>query len=96
MSVLQSLRAFARYRTHACYRWAAVMGDGALLCEPCTIANYRQVFRNTRDGMTGRPDNRDWQCIGLTNSGEHEGPAESCAHCDRVLFESTEDGHDEA
>lgn len=85
---LEQLRAFARYRTHAGYKWAAVMEDGELMCEPCVRGEYRQVFRATR-GDAGA--NRDFKVIGLTHSGEHEGAAEHCAHCSRELFAATDD-----
>lgn len=80
MRALDQLRALARYKTHAGYRWAAVMEDGELVCVRCVRAEYRQVFRSTRDKA------RDgWQCIGITNSGESE-ESENCAHCGRELW----------
>lgn len=83
---LESLRILARYETHSGYVWAMVADDGELICTPCVRANYRQVFRDTRDGQRS-----GWRCEGITHSGEHEGPAESCAHCGKEIFESTED-----
>lgn len=79
----RQLRAFARYQTHGGYVWAAVMDDGELLCERCVLENYRQVFRDTRDGYrTG------WNFAGLTNSGEADaGEFAICAHCARTLWE---------
>jgi hypothetical protein len=81
MKALDKLRALARYRTHAGYTWAAIMNDGELLCTPCTRENYRQVFRDTRDRARS-----DWQCVGITHSGESEN-TEYCAHCNRVIWE---------
>ena len=81
MQALELLRAFARYKTHAGYSWAAVMADGELMCERCVRENYRQCYRETRDESQS-----DWACIGLTNSGETEEPA-SCVHCNRTLWE---------
>ena len=88
MTPLAQLRAFARYRTHAGYRWAAVASDGGLLCEPCVHENYRQAYRATRDDTRS-----DWRIVGLTNSGEHDGGPlpEHCAHCNREIFEATEE-----
>ena len=88
MRTLEQLRAFARYKTHAGYKWAAVMADGELMCEPCVRSEYRQVFRATR-GDAGA--NADFQVIGLTHSSEQENEtAECCAHCGKVIFEAVE------
>jgi hypothetical protein len=76
---LAMLRAIARYETHGGYTWAAVLSDGALLCEPCVRSEYRQVFRATRDR-----ERSGWAVIGITNSGEMESH-EQCAHCGRTL-----------
>jgi len=81
MQALELLRAFARYKTHAGYFWAAVMADGELMCERCVRENYRQCYRETRDESQS-----GWACIGLTNCGETEDPA-SCVHCNRTLWE---------
>lgn len=81
MKALDQLRALARYKTHAGYAWAAIMDDGGLLCTPCTRENYRQVYRDTRDRACS-----DWQCVGITHSGESE-KTEYCAHCNRVIWE---------
>lgn len=89
MTPLDQLRAFARYRTHAGYRWAAVASDGGLFCEPCVRAEYRQVYRATRDD-----DRRSgWAVIGLTNSGDRDygQPPEYCAHCNQEIFAATEE-----
>ena len=45
---LEQLKAFVRYQTHAGYAWAAVLGDGELICERCAKANYRQMLEATR------------------------------------------------
>jgi len=83
MDALQALRALARYQTHAGYRWAAVMRDGELVCERCAAdrSTYRLMYRatKTRDGS-------DWECVGITNSGESDDGA-TCAHCNRVIWE---------
>lgn len=84
MKALDQLRALARYQTHAGYTWAAIMDDGELLCTPCTRENYRQVYRDTRDG-----NETGWACIGITHSGESES-AETCAHCNRTLWDNME------
>ena len=78
---LEALRALCRYETYAGYVWAGVMTDGDFLCVPCLRANYRQVFRATRDKA------RDgWALAGYTNSGEWDiSEAEYCAHCSKVL-----------
>ena len=81
MKALDQLRSLARYKTHGGYVWAAVMNDGELLCTPCTRENYRQVFRDTRDNAR-----TDWECVGITHSGESES-TEYCAHCNRVIWE---------
>jgi hypothetical protein len=78
--VLGMLRAFARYETHGGYAWAAVTSDGELLCEKCVRANYRQVFRETRNANTS-----GWAIAGLTHSGETD-DNETCSHCDRELW----------
>ena len=85
MQVLDLLRAFARYQTHAGYSWGAVMADGALMCERCVRENYRQVYSETKRGDSDAT-NTDWQCVGLTNSGEAE-ETEQCVHCGRTLWE---------
>ena len=78
---LRALRAFCRYETHCGYCWAAVTSDGDLLCEQCVRANYREVFRATRDhARTG------WAVEGLTHSGEADEVIEQCAHCNRPLW----------
>ena len=85
MTALELLRAFVRYKTHAGYRGAAMMADGELICEVCAIANYRQIFRDTRDKT-----NSDWQVIGLTNSGEaEEGDTAQCTHCNKILWDAS-------
>lgn len=84
MNVLEQLRNFVRYKTHGGYRWAAVMRDGALMCEHCVKDNYRQVYTATRDADGS---NSDWQVIGLTDSGESE-ETEFCAQCNKLLWES--------
>ena len=81
MSPLDQLKAFARYKTHPGYRWAAVCADGELLCEACVRENYRQVY-----GATKRQDNAQWQVVGLTNSGDDEGWT-ACSNCNKVLWE---------
>lgn len=85
MDALGQLRALARYATHGGYVWAMVADDGELICVPCVRDNYRQIFRDTRDGARS-----GWRYEGITHSGEHEGPAESCAHCGKVIFEDGE------
>ena len=83
MNALDMLRNLARYRTHGGYRWAAVMLDGALICESCAAQwdNYKLMYRATKNR-----DRSDWQCIGITNSGEAE-DTEFCAHCNKVIWE---------
>ena len=87
LSAVDQLRAFVRYKTHAGYRWALVFSDGALCCEPCAKANYRQIFRATK-AQGAAPYNSDWQVIGLTNSGESE-ETEYCEQCSKLLWEET-------
>ena len=82
---VDSLRALCRYETHGGYVWAGVSWDGELLCVPCLRGNYRQVFRATRDHAKD-----GFGLQGYTNSGEHDGPAEYCAHCGNEIFASTE------
>jgi hypothetical protein len=82
MKTIQALRNFARYKTHAGYRWAAVMSSGELLCEKCVIASYRNIYRATRDGSPGV-----FTCEGLTHCGEQEsGTVDDCADCGRNLW----------
>ena len=83
MKALEQLRSLARYKTHGGYRWAAVMRDGALICEKCAAErdNYRLMYRATKTR-----DRSDWECIGITHSGEAEA-SEICAHCGRVMWE---------
>ena len=87
MKALDQLRALARYQTHGGYRWAAVMTDGELVCERCaaTPENYRLMYRatKTRDGS-------DWECVGITHSGESE-TTEACANCDRTIWDHEPD-----
>lgn len=86
MTPLELLRAFARYKTHAGYTWGAVMADGAIMCERCVRENYRAVYSETKKGDSART-NIDWQCIGLTNSGETEDDETiMCVHCGRILW----------
>lgn len=88
MNALEQLRNLARYKTHAGYRWAAVMHDGALVCETCAAnpENYRLMYRATKSA-----DGSDWECIGITHSGEAE-TSETCANCDRVIWEIEGEG----
>ena len=105
MTGLGALRTLARGHVHGGYRWALVMSDGELICEPCSRAEYRRLFRNTlgvarcrmsSPGGNSHGFDRDWVVEGLMNSGEQnydpaEGaPAEHCAHCHRVIFEAIE------
>lgn len=78
---LRLLKSFAGYETHAGYTWALVMYDGALMCERCALANYRQIYRATRDAVSMD----DWRAIGLTNSGESE-EMETCVQCNKTLW----------
>ena len=82
MNALNQLRVFARYQTHAGYTWAAVCADGELLCERCVLANYREVYRATKD----HHGDTQWQVIGLTYSGESE-TEERCSNCNKVLWD---------
>lgn len=84
---LETLRNLARYKTHGGYVWAAVMSDGECLCIPCVRANYRQIFRATRDPR----DHSGWKVIGLDSSDAADS-AEYCAHCHREIWA----GHEEA
>ena len=78
---LRCLRALARYETHGGYAWAAVMSDGDTMCPKCVRANYRQIFRATRDRL------RDgWAVQGLANSGEAE-ETEFCCNCGKPVWE---------
>ena len=81
MTGLEALRALARYETHGGYTWAALMDDGELVCVTCIRANYRQVFRSTRDYRT-----EGWSVRALAYSGESES-TEHCAHCNKTLWE---------
>lgn len=78
---LRALRTLARGQVHGGYRWAAVMSDGALICETCTRENYRQMFSSTRDGAGD-----GWDVEGLTHSGETESD-EFCSNCNKLIFE---------
>jgi hypothetical protein len=78
---LETLRALCRYETHGGYVWAGVMSDGELLCVSCLRAEYRQVFRATRDN-----DESDFALVGYANSGESE-ETEYCAHCNAPVWE---------
>ena len=80
---LETLRALCRYETHGGYAWAGVMDDGELLCVPCLRAEYRQVFRSTRDAHAD-----GWQVVGYANSGDSES-TEYCAHCNAPVWEET-------
>lgn len=85
---LEALRALCRYETHGGYVWAGVMTDGQLMCVPCLRANYRQVFKATRDMVNERGTSGDgWAMEGYTNSGETE-DTEYCSHCDKQLWEA--------
>ena len=77
---LEQLRALARYQTHGGYVWAPVTSDGALLCVPCVRANYRQIFKATRDN-----DFSGWAISGITRSGESDA-TEHCDHCNRAIW----------
>jgi hypothetical protein len=79
-SELEALRTLCRYETHGGYTWAAVMSDGELMCVPCLRANYRQVFRATREHSRS-----GWALDGYTNSGNADS-AESCCNCNELLW----------
>lgn len=74
-SPLRPLWIVTRYWGHGGYTWFAVMDDGELMCAECLRANYRQIVRSTLDRAGD-----GWQVVGVTNSGELEGP-EQCAQC---------------
>lgn len=78
---LESLRALCRYETHGGYTWAGVLSGGELLCVPCLRAEYRQVFRATRD-----QDKSGWALVGYANSGESES-TEYCVNCNKPVWE---------
>ena len=83
--IVDALRALCRYETHGGYVWAGVMQDGELMCVPCLRANYRQVFRATRDPR----DQSGFALRGYTNSGESS-QTEHCAHCNEAVWEHDE------
>ena len=82
MKALQQLRALRRGNVHAGYRWAMIAGDCELICENCVEENYEQIYRATLNPAHGR----DWQCVGVTYSGESE-TTERCAHCSKTIWE---------
>ena len=86
---LELLRALRRGKIHGGYRWAMVCADGELLCEGCVVENYRQVFRATYEASRRPSHSREWQCVGLANSGESE-TEEYCAHCQNQLWAEPE------
>lgn len=90
---LEQLRALARGKVHGGYRWMAVMADEECICEACVTKEYKLIYRATRYPTTA-PDNAQWQCIGITNSGEAESN-ENCAHCGRLYFEVERDSDPE-
>lgn len=82
--LLEALRTLARYQTHPGYVWAMVADDGELVCTPCVRANYRKIFRDTRDNT-----HSGWCCMGIIGSDSHESETdECCAHCGKVMFEA--------
>jgi hypothetical protein len=85
---LEQLRILCRYETHGGYIWAAVMSDGDLMCTTCVRANYRQIFRATRDGSKD-----GWSLMGLTYSGESD-DSEVCAHCSEIVWEKENSEHE--
>jgi hypothetical protein len=101
MNALDQLRALRRGKVHAGYRWAAVMADGESICETCVEKEYSLIFKNTwlarrraREGAGPLfqywPDSQ-WQCIGVTHSGEHEDESPLlCVHCNGTIFEGVE------
>lgn len=86
-SALDLLHAFARYKTHPGYVWAAVCADGGCLCENCVLENYRAIYRAT--ARIGGYRDSQWEIAGLTNSGESE-TAEFCANCGKELWSDAE------
>ncbi len=88
---LGALRNFARYKTHGGYTWAAVMADGELMCETCVRDNYRRIYRETLEAARTWRCDADWQCVGLTNSGESE-LTETCTNCNSELWEYEDPG----
>jgi hypothetical protein len=83
MRPLDQLRNLARGKVHAGYRWGAIMADGGFVCEPCVRKEYKVIWRATR--YTKFPD-RQWQCVGVVNSGDAEAD-ETCDHCGKLHFE---------
>lgn len=77
---IDHLHALCRYQTHGGYVWAAVMSDGELMCTPCVLDNYRQIFRATRDNA-----HDGWAFSGLANSGESDA-TETCCQCNREIW----------
>jgi hypothetical protein len=60
------------------------MSDGETMCTRCVRANYRQIFRATRDSAR-----EGWAVEGLAHSGESE-QTEYCCHCNGKLWEVQE------
>lgn len=71
---------------HPGYTWYAVASDGALLCEACCRANYRQIAAATLTADRG-----GWAVVGVTYDGEME-EGEACAHCGKHLGPEAEVG----
>lgn len=78
---LEALRIIAKGKVHGAYCWAAVMSDGALLCETCVRKEYRQIFKVTRDHVDD-----GWAVQGIANSSESD-CTEVCANCTRTIWE---------
>lgn len=93
MDALTQLRHLARGSVHGGYRWMAVMADGSMICEACTRKEYKLIYRATAYPHTA-PDNAQWECVGITNSGESE-TNEYCAHCGRLYFECEPSARDD-
>jgi hypothetical protein len=80
---LKVLRDLALYRYHGGYVWAAIMDDGELMCVACVRANYRQIFKSTRENIGD-----GWTLIDAMNSGDSEETVVTCAHCNKVIWEN--------
>lgn len=78
---LEALRALCRYETHGGYVWAGVMSDGELMCVPCLRAEYRQVFRATRD-----QDDSGFALQAYTDSGSDDADNPICCHCNKEIW----------
>lgn len=63
------------------YAYVFIAGDGQMICHDCIKTNWREVVGAT--ALAPEYGDREWQIVAV--DVHWEGPAISCAHCNKPI-----------